>query len=118
MVRAEARWAKPKSAGEKPVCLAPPIFRDGTRASDDCVDKFHSIFHLGKNQDSTTFSRKEALPHFGKNSEASPGASEKLPLGKRIYDSVNWHRFILFYSSFAKNRRFQLILWSFSSINI
>jgi hypothetical protein len=27
------------------------------------------------------------FPHFGKNSEASPGPSEKLPLGKRIYDS-------------------------------
>jgi hypothetical protein len=35
----------------------------------------------------TSFSREEALPHFDKNSEASPGPSEKLPLGKRIYDS-------------------------------
>jgi hypothetical protein len=45
----------------------------------------------GKIRVHATFSREEALPHFGKNSEASPGPSEKLPLAKRIYDPGHWN---------------------------
>ena len=33
MARAEARWTQPKPAGKKPVYLAPPKFRDATRAN-------------------------------------------------------------------------------------
>jgi hypothetical protein len=44
----------------------------------------NGFFISGKTKVHSTFSREEALPHFGKNSEASPGPSEKPALGKRI----------------------------------
>jgi hypothetical protein len=49
--------------------------------------KFKFIFISGKTKVHTTFGREEAPPHSGKNSEASPGPSESLPVGKGIYDS-------------------------------
>ena len=47
----------------------------------------NSFFISGKTKVHTTLRQEEAPPHFGKNSEASPGPSEKPTLGKRMYDS-------------------------------
>jgi len=57
------------------------------RPIDGRARKFKFIFISGKMKVHTTFGREEAPPHFGKDSGASPGPSERLPFGQGIYDS-------------------------------